>query len=386
MDFIEEKTPRGISLKIFLDSWTFLAFDKKGKSIYPDAEERTQLYKVPVLILLSKNLYIKQPVQQDYKLAKIRDNNMIIEYRDRRDALTKYVFLKCEKNLDMIPVRIIQLESIASLVRELDAKLEPDYIAVDSDQPESDYVIIKSKFKTTEIINIDYLNNIYYINQKREETAEEKEINLNMLSNNPVYLARIHLGQMDLSKVNQLLLDFDLGSLDAEYIYYFIVRMLERVKDPAVAKSTPMLKHLRDSFLFYMYLVQKNDEKIREMIDHIAEVKDMTPYQTLILKAKSMFPNREEQLLYTEYENMLMERRTSITESDSGKKDLSDEDPEAAEKIIETVDLSNEDQNTVSSEADIDETSERDEVDTEDETEFRMEPEKEAGEDLEKIL
>jgi len=73
-----------------------------------------------------------------------------------------------------------------------------------------------------------------------------------------------------------------------------------------------MIQHLRDSFLFYMYLIQRKDANIREMIQGINSIRDLTPYQTLILKTKSMFPNREDQLLYTEYDNMIMNRREEL--------------------------------------------------------------------------
>lgn len=313
MDFIEEKTPKRISLKIFFKSWNFLAYDKKGKSIYPDADERTQLYKVPLIILLSKNISIKIPFNQEYLLAKIRNNKIIIEYFDKRDKKGKYLFIETAKKIDLIPMRVIQVKSIVSLVRELDAKLEPDYIAVDNDQSQNDSIIIKSKFKTAEIINIDESNNQYFINMQRALLEEDKVTNLNMISANPVYLARIHLRQMDLSKINQLLLDFDLNALDAEYIYSFLESILLNEKDPVVIKNRALLQHLRNSFIFFMFLIQKKDVNIREMIQGITNIRDLTPYQTLIRKAKSMFPNREDQLLYTEYENMIMNRRDELS-------------------------------------------------------------------------
>ena len=48
------------------------------------------------------------------------------------------------------------------------------------------------------------------------EDDREKLLNLNMMSNNAVFLSRIHMRNMELSKINQLLLDFELTALDTE--------------------------------------------------------------------------------------------------------------------------------------------------------------------------
>jgi hypothetical protein len=315
MDFVEEKTPSGIALKILLNRWHFLAFDKKGKTIYADADGRTQLHKVPLIIFLGKNISARNPFSLEYTLAKIRKKNIIIQYKDRRDNRIKYLFIPTDKKIDMIPVKIFPVDSIVSLVREVDKKLEPDYIVVDSTQSENDYVIIKSKLKTAEIIKIDSQNNYYIINSKRTENDHdeyEKSINLNMMSNNPVYLARVHLASMELSKVNQLLLDFDLNALDSEYIFTFISNILKNTDDPLVIKNQPMLQHLRDAFIFYMLLLQKKDDAVKEMIGRITSTREFAPYMTLIQKAKSIFPGREDQILYTDYENMLFNRKDEL--------------------------------------------------------------------------
>jgi hypothetical protein len=147
------------------------------------------------------------------------------------------------------------------------------------------------------------------------ESARERIVNLNMMSSNPVFLSQIHLKSMDLSKINQLLLDFDLSALDTECILHFINSSLRREDDESVKANRAMLQDLAGYFQFYLNLLLRSDDSIRVMINEQTEVRKLAPFRTLISKVKSIFPNREEQMLYTEYENIVHERREELMKS-----------------------------------------------------------------------
>jgi hypothetical protein len=312
MNFVEERTPRGYLLKIFLEKWQFLAFDKKGKSIYVDKEGRSLLHPVPVIIFVGVSFDIKREYDRAYNLMKIRNGAMVVPYRDVRANRTKYFFLKTEKDLDMIPVRLFLVGNVAQMVRDIDASIQPDYVVVDDAVTPNDVVIIKNRYKVEEIIYIELVNN-YFLAERLQIPDTDRIINLNMMSTNPVFLARIHLRNMDLAKINQLLLDFEITALDTEYILNFIQTVLDSgAEDPAVQKNRPMLMDLHHAFKFYHSLLQKNEAAVRDMINSIDDPKKLTPYRTLVSKVKAMFPGVEEQKLYTEYENIVYDRSEAL--------------------------------------------------------------------------
>jgi len=51
------------------------------------------------------------------------------------------------------------------------------------------------------------------------------------------------------------------------------------------------------------------------MINSRSDVKMLAPFRTLVSKVKSLYPGKEDQLLYTDYENLLMERREELIKS-----------------------------------------------------------------------
>ena len=308
MNFIEEKTPKGYLLKIFFEKWQFLAFDKRGKSIYADAEGRSLLHTVPVIIFIGTNFDIMRDFGREYSLLKIRNGSIIVPYLDLHDNKTKYFFLPTAKELDVLPVRMMIVKDVAQMVREIDIAIRPDYIAVDDGVTPNDVIIIKNRYKVEDIVYVELANN-YFLAERLMIPDVDRVINLNMMSSNPVFLARIHLRNMDLAKINQLLLDFEITALDTEYILNFIITLLETGEnDPNIQKNRPMLEDLLHSFKFYHGLLKKDETMVRDMIGSISDVKKLTPYRTLVSKVKSMFPGSEEQKLYTEYENIVYDK------------------------------------------------------------------------------
>ncbi len=309
MDFVEEKTPAGYVIKIMFEKWQYIAFTRKGTSVYVDKDGSSLVHHVPLVFFVGPHFLIRKDYSRDYYMVKIRNGEMIVPYNTADSMERKYLFVDVDKELDAVPVRIMHAVDLPAMVKGYDISLRPDYVVVDDSISENDLIIIRSRYKVENIIHASENGE----GRKEPEAVDDDRIvNLNMMSTNPVFLARIHLRNLDLSKVNQLLLDFELTALDTEYILNFIDQLLEGTQDEKTEKSRGMLKDLRDAFFFYLNLLQRNDQKIREIISNQTDLKKLAPFRTLISKVKSIYPNREEQILYTEYENIVMERREEL--------------------------------------------------------------------------
>lgn len=306
MDFVEEKTPAGFVIKIMFNKWQYLAFTKKGTSVYVDKDGSSLVHHVPLIFFVGPHFLIKKDYSREYYMVKIREGEMILPYYVATTREKRFLLVDTEKDLDAMPVRILHVPDLPTMVKEFDISLRPDFVVIDDSITDNDIIIIKSRYKSERIIHVA---NEEVRAPAHEDEEDERIVNLNMMSTNPVFLARIHLRNFDLSKVNQLLLDFELTALDTEYILNFIDQLLENDEDQKIERNRGMLMDLRDAFFFYLNLLQRNDEKIREIIEKQDDLKKLAPFRTLISKVKSIYPNREEQILYTEYENIVMDRR-----------------------------------------------------------------------------
>ena len=133
------------------------------------------------------------------------------------------------------------------------------------------------------------------------------------MSNNPVFLARIHLRDMALSKVNQLLLDFDISILEADYMLKFIENMLMNTEGKEkVEQNRAKLETLKDSLQFYIYLMNRDGNEIKKMVDKIDDENKLASYNTLIAKMRTLFTAKKDLLVLTDYENLLYEKKDQL--------------------------------------------------------------------------
>ncbi|MFH0975307.1 MAG: hypothetical protein V1874_05950 [Spirochaetota bacterium] len=316
MDYIEEKTPSGITIKVILKSWEYTAFDKSGSVIYTNETGGNVLHKVPVIAFFGK--YLDPVLKSDTELIfyKIRNGEIVIPYEDIPYKKRKYLFLKNDDILDLIPIRVLKISNIYNLVHDIESGIAFNYIVLDKSVSKNEIVVIKNRCPSVIIIQTGIDNETLENEEEKDKGVSDitsVDKNLNIMSNNPVFLAKIHLKRLALSNVNQILLDFDISSLEAEYMLRYIETMLNaKEPDDEIEKARPKLEAQADAFRFYINLLNKNDNEIRRLITEINDIHKVSSYSTLLAKVKLLFSKQEELLMLTEYENLLFEMKDKL--------------------------------------------------------------------------
>ena len=316
MEFAEEKTPSKMTLKIMYKKGMFLLFNEKGEPVYADLDGRSLLHKTPRIVFIGTSFSVERDYDREYTLLKISEGKIILPYRDMIEKKRKYIFLETEIKTDIIPSEIKMVSGYSSMLRDIPADMGIDYIITDSTITDTEVAVVTSRYKPGKII----------INPAASPDSEQKQVkdieytNINTMSDNPVFLALMHLKRMSLSNLNQLLLDFDISALDIQYIIHFIDDILEnRVNEAEIKKNIKMLTDLKNAFTFYLALIQRDEETVKEKINSENDPRKLSPYQTLVSKVRSMNPGREDQLLFTEYENLVLERKEEIMAGETKK-------------------------------------------------------------------
>lgn len=307
MNFAEEKTPSGLILKVMFSKMKYLVFNNRGESISSDSEGRSLLHKMPSIIFLGTTFEIDRDYDREFSLLKLRDNHLIVPYRNIIEKKKKYIFVNLFARSDMVPASITHVKGYSAMLKDIPSGTEVDYLIIDETLSETEVSVITSRFKPMEII--------YIASQKKDETEDTagvKEtgfININTMSDNAVFLASYHLKNMALSNLNQLLLDFDISAFDTQYIIYLLNDLLvNRSGENEVLRNMNMLIELKNSFEFYLALIERNGDTVKALLEKETDYRKLAPYRTLVSKVSSMNPGREGQLLYTEYENLVMDR------------------------------------------------------------------------------
>lgn len=311
MEYAEERTPSGRTLKIMYKKGMFLLFNEKGEPVYSDSEGRSMLHKTPMIVFVGTSFSADRDYDREYTLLKISEGRIILPFRDVIEKQRKYLFLDTDLQSDVIPSEIRLVSGYSSMLRDIPTDISIDYLIVDSTLNETEIAVVTSRYKPGKLLRTARISEVEEV-----VVSTSKEIdymNINTMSDNPVFLALMHLKKMSLSNLNQLLLDFDISALDIQYILFFIDDILKnRAGDSDVKKNINMLSDLQNAFSFYLALIQRDEAVVKEKIDMETDLKKLSPYQTLVSKVRSMNPGREDQLLFTEYENMVLEKKEQL--------------------------------------------------------------------------
>lgn len=311
MDFAEEKTPSGYILKILFNKQKFLVFNSRGESFAADTEGRSLLHKLPTFVFLGNIFLIERDYLKEYSLLKVRDNTLILPYRNIIEKKRKHLFIHYETTIDLIPVKITMIKSYSSMLKDLPSDTNIDYLIVDESLSETEISVITSRYRPGEIIKV--IKEKGDISIQVVDGKESDYISINTMSDNPVFLASYHLKNMALSNLNQLLLDFEISAFDTQFIIFFINDILEnRKNEPEVVRNRGMLTDLKNAYEFYLGLIVKDADLLKGKIESETDIRKLSPYKTLISKVKSMNPGREDQLLFTEYENLIYEKEEKL--------------------------------------------------------------------------
>ncbi|MCL1833746.1 MAG: hypothetical protein FWG49_04510 [Leptospirales bacterium] len=311
MNFTEEKTPAGFNLKILLDKSKFLVFNNRGESFSSDSEGRSLLHKLPTAVFVGHVFLVERDYSKDYSLVRVKDEKIILPYRNVTEKKRKLLFIDYKTPIDLIPIKIIVIKSYSYMLRDIPSDTEIDFLIIDESLSEVEVSVITSRYKPDRVIEA--------FTERNKETEFVKDdktsgfISINTMSDNPVFLASYHLRNMALSNLNQLLLDFEISALDTQFIIHFINDILENKKDDSeVIKNRAMLLDLKNAYEFYLALMLKDDNLIKDMIETETDHRKLSPYRTLISKIRSMSPEKEEQLIYTEFENLVFEKEEKL--------------------------------------------------------------------------
>ena len=312
MNFIEEKTPAGYNLKILLKKSKFLVFNNRGESFSSDAEGRSLLHKLPSVVFVGNVFFIERDYLRDYSLVRVKDKQIILPYRDVVEKKRKLLFVDYDTFLDLIPVKMRVVKNYSAMLREIPSDTEIDFLVIDGSLSDVEVSVIASRYKPGRVIEAFSKENTEP--ELIQDNKSAGYISINTMSDNPVFLASYHLRNMALSNLNQLLLDFELSALDTQFIIYYINDVLENKKnDSEVKKNRAMIIDLKNAYEFYLALINKDSDFIKEKVEVEIDYRKLFPYRTLITKIKSMgHPGADDQLLYTEFENIVYEKEEKL--------------------------------------------------------------------------
>jgi hypothetical protein len=236
----ERKTPAGFLVKVRLAKMTYVVFSESGPETPRGSKNKSIVVSVPRVAFLGNEFNLSHFRLNELSFVNVKAGKLVIPYQHGGTNEIKTIFVSTGSSCDILPVVVYHFKNKESLIKECENKDPFHFLIVDEEIPRTDMVTLKIRFPSMNILvikkkissleskpgNIPMADSKVVDFNKVRATDVINQSNLNQYSQNPVFLARIHLRNMELDKVKQLLLDFKLNAQDVAFIRTFLEVMI----------------------------------------------------------------------------------------------------------------------------------------------------------------
>ncbi len=293
----ERKTPSGFLVKVRLNKMTYVVFSPKGPDEFSLSHFRLG----------------------ELNFVNVKNSKLVIPYQHGGSRDIKTIFLNSGSESDILPVIIYHYNTVKEVGALAEKNIEFHHIVADETLQRSDMVTLKIRYPT---VNILILKKKITVQQDPtsamlpDEKGENRPIddsgaatlratnntNLNMNSDNPVFLSRIHLRNLELDKVKQLLFDFELSPEDIMFIRTFLDVMIRNVNNKQELDANKERLQTLDEIFRLASMIVKHDET-----DFEIELEKGLPKEVaymiyaLLEKYQENAANIEEEIMFWEW-------------------------------------------------------------------------------------
>jgi len=273
----ERKTPEGYLVKVRLSKMTYVVFTPKGPEVPKGAKNNSIIVNVPRVVFLGDDFNLSHFRMGDLSFVNVKNGKLLIPYQHGGAKEIKTINLNSGSESDILPVIIYHFNTLKELGTLSEKKIDFQHIVADEGLQKNDMVSLKIRYPSVNI----------FLLKKKMTTAVDPQIalpsdekgtakpidtdssgialratnsNLNVHSENPVFLSRIHLRNMELDKVKQLLFDFNLNLEDVMFIRTFLDVMIKNKDDKEELRLNKEKLVTLDEIFRLSELIIKNDE------------------------------------------------------------------------------------------------------------------------------
>lgn len=328
----ERKTPGGYLVKVRLSKMTYVVFTPNGPEVPRGAKNQSIVVPVPKIAFLGPEFNLSHFRLGELNFVNTKAGKMVIPYQFGASNEIKTIFLSTGSSSDVLPIVIYHYNTKDEFIQAYDRGETVHYLVVDESIPRQDMVGLKIRYQTLNIMVIrkkiaqqpvpspgkvdrggtevgygenpttsNSLSGVVDINKVRA-TDIIHDGNLNQYSQNPVFLARIHLRNLDLDKVKQLLLDFRLSSQDVSFIRTFLDVMIRNEKNKDDLKAVHhKLVALNEAFRLSILILELKIPEFEQELEKGMSKEIASLIYALLVKEQAECKDRDTSLVLWEW-------------------------------------------------------------------------------------
>ena len=313
----ERRTPAGYLVKVRLDKMTYVVFTPRGPEVPKGAKSNSIVVTVPRVVFIGDDFMLSHLQLGELNFLNVKTGKLVIPYQHGGSREIKTIFLNSGSECDVLPVIIYHINSIKEVAKISDQGIEFHHIVADESLQKNEMVSLKIRYPTVNILILKKKmtvaqdpKSILPAGQSTEKVMEKEAAgvamratnNLNTHSDNPVFLARIHLRNMELDKVKQLLFDFELTADDVMFIRTFLDVMIRNVNNKEeLAANNEKIRILDEIFRLSEMIIKRNETDFEIELDKGLSKEVAYMIYAILEKNQENAENIEDEIMFWEW-------------------------------------------------------------------------------------
>jgi len=308
----EELTTAGGNLIKLKPDYTCIVYLGGTSPEIPNSNSKSMDQPIPRIVFIGSRFQIEH-ADGSILLFKNISGKIRLPYRLDGSDRESHIKLGCNSRSDEFPVQVNRFDTIKRFVGQAESGLQNLYLILDPSIHRRELVNLHLKCHDARILIVQDSSRP----GKVAETGEIDSRNVRAadlvnsdkkaeLTKNPVFLARIHLRNLEFDKVFRLLLDFRMQREELQFIRTFLQLMEKKgEEDQELSRNRTRIRNLSEIYRITSVLAgQEGIEFDKELTNGMAP--DIAQAMSLVIKPYRMnAQSKEDEIRYWEWEHML---------------------------------------------------------------------------------
>jgi hypothetical protein len=236
-------------------------------------------------------------------LYPVKKGRLLIPYGGMSNGEPNRLGLPCPPDVDQFPAVLTRIDSVRDVLASPPSQAKMRFIVVDDSVPKIDLITLKVKQPQSQVLVVHAPEAAGQADHRKVRAADLVQAGQGEeLQQNPVFMARVHLRNLELPLVRDLLVEFEMSSEEIQFVRTFLQLMIRNDRGQADLHAVQKeLLHLDELYRLAGVLASGD----RDAFDRELEVvtpglaRDLLP---LVARRRARAPGREDQIYFWECE------------------------------------------------------------------------------------
>ena len=313
---VELTTRSGCFIKVRPEKRSCIVYINNQPEVVTLSGGRTSMEQsVPFVVFLGQAFQVALP-EGELSLVDCRNGRIAIPYSLGDPGHRRYINLSCASNSDQFPVQVRVYPGVKQFMAREGEGHPYRYVVLDQAIPRIDMVTLKVKNPDARILILK--NEMAPAPVAAPRKADELKTDTmratdlarspsgSEYSNNPVFNARIHLRNLDLPRVKNLLNEFNMSAEEIEFIRTFLGLMIRNDQDKSELKDyRDKLKKIDELYRLSARVIERDQVAFEQELEQGIDPEVAADLARLIARKRQAATNKEEEIQFWEWEYRL---------------------------------------------------------------------------------